>query len=157
TPASMPPQPDKPAAAYPVTIVRGGHVLTMGPAGDLKDGAVAFAGGEVLTVGPYAEVAAQFPDAAVVGDSRGIVLPGLVNAHTHLSEALIPGMGEDLTLLEWLAAIIDPAGRHLTREMARVGAMLKGAELLLSGGTCVKELFVHAYLCSLSRRGAVEG
>jgi 5-methylthioadenosine/S-adenosylhomocysteine deaminase len=157
TPASMPPQPDKPAAAYPVTIVRGGHVLTMGPAGDLKDGAVAFAGGEVLTVGPYAEVAAQFPDAAVVGDSRGIVLPGLVNAHTHLSEALIPGMGEDLTLLEWLAAIIDPAGRHLTREMARVGAMLKGAELLLSGVTCVNDMFVHANFGSLASLGAVDG
>jgi 5-methylthioadenosine/S-adenosylhomocysteine deaminase len=153
----MPPQPDKPAAAYPVTIVRGGHVLTMGPAGDLKDGAVAFAGGEVLTVGPYAEVAAQFPDAAVVGDSRGIVLPGLVNAHTHLSEALIPGMGEDLTLLEWLAAIIDPAGRHLTREMARVGAMLKGAELLLSGVTCVNDMFVHANFGSLASLGAVDG
>jgi 5-methylthioadenosine/S-adenosylhomocysteine deaminase len=140
-----------------VGVVRGGHVLTMGPAGDLADGAVAFAGGEVLAVGPYAEVAARFPGAEVVGDDRGVVLPGLVNAHTHLSEALIPGMGEDLSLLEWQAAIVTPAGRHLTRELASVGAMLKGAELLLSGVTCVNDMFCHTNGGSLASLGAVDG
>jgi 5-methylthioadenosine/S-adenosylhomocysteine deaminase len=154
---AVPPQSSTSRADNPVTVVRGGDVLTMGPAGDLKDGAVAFAGGEVLAVGPYAEVATRFPDATVVGDDRGVVLPGLVNAHTHLSEALIPGMGEDLNLVEWLAAIIDPASRHLTREMARVGAMLKGAELLLSGVTCVNDMFVHANLDTLASLGAVDG
>ena len=86
-----------------VVVVRAGHLLTMGPAGDVEDGAVAFAGGEVLAAGPSAEVRASFPGAEVVGDDHGVVLPGLVNAHTHLSEGLIPGMGEELTLLEWLA------------------------------------------------------
>jgi 5-methylthioadenosine/S-adenosylhomocysteine deaminase len=57
----------------------------------------------------------------VVGDDQGVVLSGLVNAHTHLSEGLLCGMGEDLSLLEWLAAIIALTARHLTREMARVG------------------------------------
>jgi 5-methylthioadenosine/S-adenosylhomocysteine deaminase len=153
---SLPHRGDLPALRS-VTVVRGGHVLTMGPVGDLLDGAVAFAGGEILAVGPFAEVAAEFPAAEVVGDDRGVVLPGLVNAHTHLSEALIPGMGERLTLLEWLAAIIEPVGRHLTREMARVGAMLKGAELLLSGVTCVNDMFVHTHLGSLASLGAVDG
>ena len=51
-----------------VGVARGGYVLTMGPGGDLEDGAVAFAGGQVLEVGPFAEVAARYPDARVVGD-----------------------------------------------------------------------------------------
>ena len=140
-----------------LTVVRGGHVLTMGPAGDLTDGAVAFAGGQVLAVGPFAEVAAGHQEAEVVGDEHGVVLPGLVNAHTHLSEGLLCGMGEDLSLLEWLAAIITPAGRHLTREMARVGAMLKGAELLASGVTCVNDMFCHTNQGSLASLGAVDG
>jgi 5-methylthioadenosine/S-adenosylhomocysteine deaminase len=93
----------------------------------------------------------------VVGDGLGVVLPGLVNAHTHLSEGLLPGMGEDLTLLEWLTRIIVPAGRHLTREMARVGSMLKGAELLLSGVTTVNDMFFHANMGSLASLGAVDG
>jgi 5-methylthioadenosine/S-adenosylhomocysteine deaminase len=127
----------------PVTVVRGGHVLTMGLAGDLVGGAVAFAGGEVVAVGPFDELGRRFPDAEVVGDDQGVVLPGLVNAHTHLSEALLPGMGEELTLFEWAIRIVVPAGRHLTAEMARVGAMLKGAERLLSGVTCVSDMFHH--------------
>jgi len=143
--------------AATATVVRGGHVLTMGPAGDLAGGAVAFAGGEVVAVGPFDEVEARFPDAEVVGDDHGVVLPGLVNAHTHLSEALIPGMGEDLTLFEWATRIVVPAGRHLTAEMARVGAMLKGAELLLSGVTCVSDMFHHTNMGSLASLGVVDG
>jgi 5-methylthioadenosine/S-adenosylhomocysteine deaminase len=139
------------------TIVRGGHLLTMGPAGDLADGAVAFADGEILAVGGFDELAGRFPDAQVVGDAHGVVLPGLVNAHTHLSEALIPGMGEELTLFEWGSRIITPAGRHLTREMARVGSMLKGAELLLSGVTTVNDMFCHSNIGSLASLGAVDG
>jgi 5-methylthioadenosine/S-adenosylhomocysteine deaminase len=139
------------------TVVRGGHVLTMGPAGDIAGGAVAFAGGEILAVGGFQEVAGRFPGAEVVGDDLGVVLPGLVNAHTHLSEALIPGMGEDLTLFEWGARLVTPAGRHLTREMARVGSMLKGAELLLSGVTTVNDMFCHTNMGSLASLGAVDG
>ena len=141
----------------PPTVVRGGHVLTMGPDGDIAGGAVAFAGGEILAVGGFQEVAGRFPDAEVVGDDLGVVLPGLVNAHTHLSEALIPGMGEDLTLFEWGARLVTPAGRHLTREMARVGTMLKGAELLLGGVTTVNDMFCHTNMGSLASLGVVDG
>jgi 5-methylthioadenosine/S-adenosylhomocysteine deaminase len=140
-----------------VSVVRGRHVLTMGPAGDLEGGAVAFAGGQVLAAGPFEELAFRYPEAEVSGDDRGVVLPGLVNAHTHLSEALLPGMGEELTLFEWLDRIVGPTSRHLTREMARVGAMLKGAELLLSGVTCVNDMFCHTNQGSLASLGAVEG
>jgi 5-methylthioadenosine/S-adenosylhomocysteine deaminase len=144
-------------AVTTITIVRGAHVLTMAQAGDFSDAAVAFANGEIHAVGPFPDVARRYPDAEVVGDDSGIVLPGLVNCHTHLSEALIPGMGEGLTLFEWGAKIITPVSYHLTRGMARVGAMLKGAELLLSGTTCVNDLFVHNHLGSLASLGVVDG
>jgi 5-methylthioadenosine/S-adenosylhomocysteine deaminase len=129
----------------------------MAPAGDLTDAAVAFADGEILAVGPFQDLTRRYPDAEVVGDHSGIVLPGLVNCHTHLSEALIPGMGEGLDLFEWGARIITPVSHHLTREMARVGAMLKGAELLLSGATCVNDMFVHSNHGSRASLGVVDG
>jgi 5-methylthioadenosine/S-adenosylhomocysteine deaminase len=141
----------------PVTVVRGGHVLTMGPDGDLRDGAVALRDGQIVAVGSAREVTGRFPDAELVGDEWGVVMPGLVNCHTHLSEALIPGMGEELTLFEWGTRIVGPAGEHLTREMARIGAMLKGAELLLSGVTCVNDMFCHANLGSMASLGSVDG
>lgn len=140
-----------------VVVARAAHVLTMGPGGDVADGAVAFADGEILWVGPAAEVPDRYPDAEVVGDEWGIVVPGFVNAHTHLSEALIPGMGEDLTLFEWAARVVVPAGRHLTREMAHAGTRLKAAEMLLSGVTTVNDMFVHTNMGSLASLGAVDG
>jgi len=141
----------------PTTVVRAGHILTMGPVGDVAGGAVAFADGQITAVGPFPELAGRFPGAEVVGDDHGVVLPGLVNAHTHLSEALLCGMGEDLTLYEWGERLVAPAGRHLTREMARVGALLKGAELLLSGATCVNDMFCHTNFGSEASLGAVDG
>jgi len=140
-----------------ITLVRGGHVLTMGPAGDLRDGAVAIEDDTIVAVGPWAEMRAARPDADVVGDEHGLVIPGLVNAHTHLSEALIPGMGETLSLFDWAPAVIVPASLQLDREMARVGALLKGIELLSSGVTCVNDMVGHMNLGSDVSLGSVDG
>ncbi len=138
-------------------VVRGGHVLTMGPAGAIADGAVAVADGEIVAVGPAAEVLAAHPDASVVGDGSGIVTPGFVNAHTHLSEALVPGMGEEMTLFEWGARVVGRAGMHITREMAQVGTRLKGAEMLLSGVTTVNDMFCHTNMGTFASLGAIDG
>jgi 5-methylthioadenosine/S-adenosylhomocysteine deaminase len=67
-----------------VTLLRGGHVLTMGSAGDVRDGAVAVRGRTIVAVGPFSEVASTYPDAEVHGDDQRSVLPGFVNAHNHL-------------------------------------------------------------------------
>jgi len=117
----------------------------MGPAGDLEDGAVAFAGGQILAVGPFAELSARFPGAEVTGDGDGVVLPGLVNAHTHLSEALLCGMGEDPTLFEW----IDRIGVRRVAGGALVGHDL--AELVAASRPLAAELASRAGLGGLSR------
>jgi cytosine/adenosine deaminase-related metal-dependent hydrolase len=81
----------------------------------------------------------------------------LVNAHTHLSEALIPGMGSELTLFEWGRAIVTPVCEHLTREMATEGTVLKAAEMLHSGVTYVNDMFVHSNPGSRASLGVVDG
>jgi len=112
-------------------LVRGAWALTSGPDGAIRDGAVLIAAdGGIESVGTYAELRKAAPDVVVVGDGTGIVIPGLVNAHTHLSEALVPGMGSNLTLFEWGMRVVTPAGSVLTAEMAREGALLKAAEML---------------------------
>ncbi len=142
-----------------VTVVRAGHVLTMGPAGDLADGAVAFsqADGLIRAVGPYASVAAEFPGALSIGDNRDILVPGFINAHDHLSEGLISGIGETMNLYEWQERLIRPVGPHLTREMARAGTLLKSAEMIRSGITTVNDMFVHANPGSLASLGVADG
>lgn len=142
-----------------VTVVRAGHVLTMSPAGDISDGAVAFseAGGLIREVGDYASVRAAFPDAVTIGDSRDIVVPGFVNGHDHLSEGLISGIGETMNLYEWQERLIRPVLPHLNREMARAGAMLKAAEMIRSGITTVNDMFVHANPGSYASLGVADG
>jgi cytosine/adenosine deaminase-related metal-dependent hydrolase len=140
-----------------VTLIRGGHVLTMGPAGDLRDGAVAIANGEIVAVGSFEDLSSVHPRAEVVGDDRSVVIPGLVNGHTHLSEALIPGMGEDLTLQVWGDRIVGPAGRHLDREMAEIGTLLKAIEMIRTGVTTVSDMFVHTNMGSYASLGVVDG
>jgi len=138
-------------------LVGGAWVLTMGPAGDIRDGAVLIEDGAIAAVGAYDELRRTHPDATVVGDGTGVVIPGLVNTHTHLSEALIPGMGSNLTLFEWGRRVVTPAGSVLTRDMAREGTLLKSVELLHSGVTCVNDMFHHYRPRSFSSLGVVDG
>jgi cytosine/adenosine deaminase-related metal-dependent hydrolase len=119
-------------------------VLTSGPAGHVRDGAVAVDGERIAAVGPYPELAARFPDAEVTGDGTGILTPGFVNAHGHFSEGLVTGIGETHTLWEWFVHVVGPIEPFLSREVAYVGTLLKGAEMALSGVTTVADMFCHA-------------
>jgi len=131
----------------------------MAPGRELvRDGAVAVgADGAIAAVGEHAELAAAHPGAEVVGDGNGIVMPGLVNAHTHLTECLIPGMGEDGVLFEWFERIVNPAGRVITRDEVALGTRLKGVEMLRSGVTTVNDMSCHRNMGSLATLGAVDG
>ncbi|HEY6746201.1 MAG TPA: amidohydrolase family protein, partial [Mycobacteriales bacterium] len=95
-------------------------------------------------VGPWDELRAGHPDAEVVGDGTGILTPGFVSSHGHFSEGLVTGIGETHTLWEWFVHVVGPIEPFLTREIAYVGALLKGAEAALSGVTTVADMFCHA-------------
>ncbi|REK17612.1 MAG: amidohydrolase [Actinobacteria bacterium] len=138
-------------------LIRGAWVLTMGAAGAIRDGAVRIADGRIQEVGPYAELSKGSPDIEVVGDGTGIVMPGLINAHTHLSEALVTGMGSEFTLFEWGHNIVTPVGENIDAEMAEEGVVLKAAEMLRSGVTYVNDMFVHSNPGSRASLGVVQG
>ena len=103
------------------------------------------------------KISGDFPAAEFVGDAYGIVMPGLVNAHDHLSEGLISGIGETLNLYEWQHRLIGPVGPQLTRDFAMAGAMLKGLEMVQSGITTVNDMFVHVNPGRLGALGSVDG
>ncbi|MBL7500611.1 amidohydrolase family protein [Frankia sp. CNm7] len=138
-------------------LVRAAWVLTVGPAGDLAYGAVHVRDGEIVAVGPYPELRADLPDVPVVGDGTGLLIPGFVNAHTHLSEALTTGMGSELTLFEWGERIVGPLGSVLTIEDACEGTRLRAVELLLTGVTTVNDMFVHSNPDEFASLGVVDG
>lgn len=153
-------------------LIRGRHVLTMAGLasaterdrtpgvhldGVLTDAAVHVRDGEILAVASYAELRAALPGVPVHGDGTGLVIPGLVSTHTHLSEALATGMGSELSLFEWGERIVGPLGAVLTREDAAEGTALRAVEMLLSGVTTVNDMFCHSHLGSQATLGAVDG
>jgi len=140
-----------------VILVRGGWVLTQGPAGEVPDAAVAIDDGAIVAVGAFAELRQQHPDSEVIGDGTGVVTPGFINAHTHLSEALATGIGSELRLADWGAQIIGPLGAVLTEQDAHDGTRLRAIELLLSGVTTVNDMFVHYNPDVMASLGVVSG
>jgi 5-methylthioadenosine/S-adenosylhomocysteine deaminase len=85
------------------------------------------------------------PEAAQSIDAGGgIVMPGLVNTHTHLPMALFRGLADDLPLMDWLNDHIFPAeARFINPDAVRWGTLLACAELLLSGTTCCCGGYFH--------------
>jgi len=77
-------------------------------------------------------------DATVIDASGAVVIPGIVNAHTHLLQVLLRGVYEELPFSEWLRNIYH-LGERLTGEHNRVSALLGCGESLLSGVTTVVE------------------
>lgn len=138
-------------------LVRAAWALTQGPAGDVPDAGVLVREGRIVAVGAFAALRAAHPEVDVVGDGTGVLLPGFVNAHTHLSEALATGMGSELTLFEWGERVVGPLGTALTVTDAREGTRLRAIELLLSGVTTVNDMFVHANPDEWASLGVVEG
>ena len=108
----------------------------------IEDGAVRIVGELIAEVGPWSDLRARFPDDEAHGSRYSIVTPGFVNTHGHFSEALFTGIAEDFTLWEWIEAVINPTAPHHDHEMAYVGTLLAGIQMLRTGITLASDMYV---------------
>lgn len=83
------------------------------------------------------------PAKETIDAQKGIVLPGLINAHTHIPMSLFRGMTRDMALQEWLTKYLFPAeAKFITEETVSIGTQLSCAEMLLGGiTTCIDGYF----------------
>lgn len=125
------------------TLIRGRHLLTASAPESIADGAVRISGDKIDALGAWADVRAAYPDDEVLGGPNDIVTPGFVNTHGHFSEGLVTGIAEQYTLWEWLTALIRPVAFALDEEMAYVGTILAGAQMLRTGITVANDMFVY--------------
>ena len=125
-------------------ILKGGIVVTMNAAGDVFDpGAVVVQGGRIVAVGP-AEVAAQYTARETVDCAGQAVIPGLVNAHTHLPMTLLRGLADDRRLDVWLLGYMMPVEREFVNpDFVRLGTLLACAEMIRSGITCFADMYYY--------------
>lgn len=123
-------------------ILSGGTVVTMNEAYALfPEGAVAIRDGALVAVGPAAEVAAQYEAEETVDCSRQVIMPGLVNAHTHVPMTLLRGLNDDLRLDVWLGYLMPVEREFVTPEFVQLGTRLACAEMIRSGVTTFADMY----------------
>jgi 5-methylthioadenosine/S-adenosylhomocysteine deaminase len=124
-------------------IVTGGTVVTMDPAGRvLAPGALAIDGRNIAGVDTPEAIAARFSSSETVDATRQLVLPGLINTHTHAPMALYRGLADDLALMDWLEKYIFPAeAKTVTPEFVRAGTRLAALEMIRSGTTTYADMY----------------
>ena len=114
----------------------GGHVLRPDLTVEEADVLVDQSAGEVLEVGAAVEAGDETLDC-----TGSLVMPGLVNAHTHVAMTLLRGYADDKALQSWLQEDIWPAEAELTADDVRVGAELGVVEMLKSGTTAFADMY----------------
>jgi 5-methylthioadenosine/S-adenosylhomocysteine deaminase len=154
--------PDDPGCECADILVLGGIIVTMDERRTIMpDGALALRGESILAIGPRAQIAARYSAATIVDAEGCLVIPGLIDAHTHIPMTLFRGLADDLPLHTWLERHVWPAEhRFINPETVRWASRLGVAELLRSGVTTLCDMYfyegeVAAVVDELGMRGVL--
>ena len=107
-----------------------------------EPGALAVAGDSILAVGPQREICDQYQANQTIDCGGKVLMPGLVNAHTHVPMTLLRGLADDLRLDVWLMGFMMPVERQfVSPEFVRLGTQIACLELIRSGVTCFADMY----------------
>ena len=126
-------------------IIKGDHIVSMDAENSVyRHAAVAVDKGVIIAIGPANEVlSAYYSDKVLQGDNR-IVLPGLINGHTHAAMTLLRGVAEDLALMDWLNNYIFPAEiKFVDADFVRIGTELACWEMIRGGTTTFLDMYYY--------------
>jgi len=122
-------------------IIQNGTLLTMDPENRvIEDGVLCISGDTISHVGdqiPQGHEASKTIDA-----NGGLILPGLINGHTHAPMSLFKGLADDLPLMEWLNHYIFPVEKNMDADFIHTGTQLACAEMILTGTTTFCDMYL---------------
>ncbi|MDL1963165.1 MAG: amidohydrolase [Deltaproteobacteria bacterium] len=123
-------------------LILNGKLLTMDSHGtQFKNGAVAIKGKKIVALGAADDFSSR--NVSRIIDARGgIIMPGLINTHTHAAMTCFRGLADDLPLMTWLNDYIFPAEAKLDYNKVYCGALLACAEMIISGTTCFCDMYL---------------
>lgn len=124
--------------------IRNATVITLDPKNRvIRNGAIGIERNRIVAIGPTSELDG-FGSVETIEANENIVVPGLINSHTHLFQTFSRGLGDDAPLFEWFRRAIAPFAAHLTEEDCYYSAILGCIEAIKSGTTCVNDfMYVH--------------
>ncbi len=124
-------------------VISGGIVLTMEDGVPIEDGAVVVVGDAIAFVGKRSDAARRWAARTEIDATGCVVMPGLVNGHTHAAMSLFRGIADDLPLERWLCDYIFPAEKaNLDDDFVYWGTKLACAEMLLGGVTTFCDMYL---------------
>ncbi len=125
------------------TLYTADYVVTQNEGRDIIErGAVAVCEDHILCVGHTDILEILYPDARRVDMGNAVIMPGLINAHTHVPMSLLRGYSDDKALMDWLTKDIFPQEAKLTPELVELGARFSLAEMLRSGTTAFYDMYM---------------
>jgi len=122
-------------------VIQNGTILTMDPENRvIENGYVGISGDTISHLG---DQVIESHDALKTIDAKGgLILPGLINGHTHLPMSLFKGLADDLPLMTWLNRYIFPVEQNMDEDFIRTGTLLACAEMILSGTTTFCDMYL---------------
>jgi 5-methylthioadenosine/S-adenosylhomocysteine deaminase len=122
-------------------LIRNGTILTMDPEDTVfETGIIGIRGDTIAFIGTNEDKGLRAKQ--IIDAKGGLVLPGLINGHTHAPMSLFRGLADDLPLMEWLNNYIFPAERRLDSDFVFTGTLLACAEMILSGTTTFCDMYL---------------
>ena len=124
-------------------VVANGIVITVdGNRRVIPHGSVAIDGRDIVAVGTAEGIAARFRGRETVDAAGAVIMPGLINTHTHAPMVLFRGLADDLALMDWLQKYIFPAeAKTVSPEFVRAGTRLAALEMIESGTTTYADMY----------------
>jgi 5-methylthioadenosine/S-adenosylhomocysteine deaminase len=124
-------------------IVSNGTIVTMDASRRIvENGAIAVSRGEIVEVGPAKEIAQKYSSKQNLNARGKVIIPGLINTHTHVPMGLFRGIADDLDLQEWLTKYIFPAeAKNVDEAFVRAGTRLGLAEMIKGGTTTFCDMY----------------
>lgn len=136
-------------------LIINGLVLTMNSREQKFDpGFVAIKDDRIISLGPMANLSSPDMSKKIIDVHGGIVMPGLINAHTHAAMTCFRGLADDLPLMTWLNEHIFPAEAGLDHDKVFYGALLACAEMILSGTTCFSDMYLFEDAVAMAAKKA---
>jgi len=122
-------------------LITGGTILTMaGP--NIENGSIAIDKGKIVAVGPSSQIDAKYQGKTTIRANGMAVMPGFVNAHTHVPMTLFRGIADDRELMDWLRNFIFPAeAKNVDRDFVKWGTRLAAVEMIRSGTTTFCDMY----------------
>lgn len=124
-------------------LIVGGTIVTMDKDRRvIEDGAIAIRSGEIISIGKRADIPKNLRAKQTINANGKVIIPGLINTHTHVPMSLFRGIADDLDLQEWLQKFIFPAeAKNVTEDFVRAGTRLGLAEFIRGGTTTYCDMY----------------